>query len=340
MADIFSNMPRRFAANSQINYKNSYKRRLMDRSILHDITNQNFKGDLGTGVGTKVRVYVPGTVKIRDTRPGGGIIYQEVTDTWEDYTIGRESYWALKFMPETIGFMPWDPRSNYFTNATDQLARHMERKFGADAINKVPAYNRGNSAGAKYGNFDLGDVGSPVTLYKTQAQVDAATGVQHRDVAADFVVKVSNTIKQGEGLSDSNVIVILPTPLKHHLQTSELKYGGLMGERNARLRGEVKLLGTMDDTITIYQDDLFYSLPGVITQDANGHNIYPILALTKEAFTLMDDVVFRDSGLKDVGNWDEHHRAKHVYDWALVWPQMTALAYVTLAEPAYTPANS
>ena len=33
---------------------------------------------------------------------------------------------------------------------------------------------------------------------------------------------------------------------------------------------------------------------------------------------------------------DEHSRAKQVYDWPLLFPQMTAVAYVEIAEPAYS----
>lgn len=334
MADLYTSVPRPFAGTAQINYKNSYKRRLMDRSIMTDITNSNFKGDVGRGKGTTVRVYVPGVVQVRDTRPDGSIIYQQVTDTWEDYTIGREAYWALKFRPEDKAFAPFDIKSPYFTNAADQMARHIERKFGMDIITKVPAYNRGNTAGVKFHGFDLGGVGdgNAVTLYKTQTQCDAATGVQHRDVAADFIVKIANTIKENEGLSEEKVTVIIPSVVKHHLQTSELKYGGLMGQRNLDLRGDVKFLGTMDDTIDVIQDNIM--LP-VFKNTTNNRNVYPILALTKEAVTYFDDIVFRDDALKDVGDWDEHYRSKQVFDWALVWPQMLALGYVELAEPTY-----
>lgn len=64
------------------------------------------------------------------------------------------------------------------------MARHIEKKWGADALNKVPSFNKGHTAGITYGNFDLGDVGDgeAVVLYKTQAQVDAAVGVAHREV--------------------------------------------------------------------------------------------------------------------------------------------------------------
>ena len=343
---ILDNVPRHFSATTQMRYKNSYRRRLMDRSIMDDILNgnpENIKGFLGSGKGLKVELYIPDNVKIRDTQPDGEIIYQELTDTTETFGLPYESYWAVKFRPEDIAFNPMDPRSDAFTNATDMMARHIEKKWGADALNKVPSYNKGHAAGITYGNFDLGDVGDgdAVVLYKTQAQVDAATGVAHREVGADFIIKLADTIRQNEGLSGSHITVIMPSPVKHLLKTSELKYEGFMG-RNAALgsdvrggRAEVRFLGTMDDTITVVQNNIMFPAR---TYMAGGkkHTVYPVYALSRDAYAYISDTVFKDTAMKDIGNWDEHSRAKQVYGWPLLFPQMTAVAYVEIAEPAYS----
>ena len=343
---ILDNVPRHFVATNQTRYANAYRRRLMDRSILDDILNgnpENIKGFLGSGKGLKVELYIPDNVKIRDTQPDGEIIYQELTDTTETFGLPYESYWAVKFRPEDIAFNPLDPRADAFTNATDMMARHMEKKFGADAPNKVPSYNKGHNAGATYENFDLGDVadGEAVVLYKTQAQVDAATGVEHREVGADFIVKLADTIRQGEGLSGAHIAVIMPSPVKHLLKTSELKYEGFMG-RNAALgsdvrggRAEVRFLGTMDDTITVVQNNIMFPAK-TYTSGGKKHTVYPVFALARDAYNLVQDTIFRDDKLKAVGNWDEHSRAKQVYGWPLLFPQMTAVAYVEIAEPAYS----
>lgn len=343
---ILDNVPRHFAATGQTRYKNAYRRRLMDRSIMDDILNgnpENIKGFLGSGKGLKVELYIPDNVKIRDTQPDGEIIYQELTDNTETFGLPYESYWAVKFRPEDIAFNPFDPRSDAFTNAADMMARHIEKRWGADALNKVPSYNQGHHAGAVYGNFDLGDSadGEAVVLYKTQAQVDAATGVEHREVAADFIIKLADTIRQGEGLSGDHIAVILPSPVKHLVKTSELKYEGFMG-RNAALgsdvrggRAEVRFLGTMDDTITLVQDNIMFPVMSY-TSGGKKHTVYPIFALNRDAYAYVSDTVFRDTAMKDIGNWDEHSRSKQVYGWPLLFPQRTAVAYVEIAEPAYS----
>jgi hypothetical protein len=346
---ILDNVPRHFSATMQTRYKNAYRRRLMDRSIMDDILNgnpENIKGFLGSGKGLKVELYIPDNVKIRDTQPDGDIIYQELTDTTETFGLPYESYWAVKFRPEDIAFNPMDPRSDAFTNATDQMARHIEKKWGADALNKVPSYNKGHAAGITYGNFDLGDVGDgdAVVLYKTQAQVDAATGVAHREVGADFIIRLADTIRQNEGLSGSHITVIMPSPVKHLLKTSELKYEGFMG-RNAALgsdirggrdgRAEVRFLGTMDDTITVVQNNIMFPARTYMS-GSKKHTVYPVYALSRDAYAYISDTVFKDTAMKDIGNWDDHSRAKQVYGWPLLFPQMTAVAYVEIAEPAYS----
>lgn len=342
---ILDNVPRNFAATAQTRYANSYRRRLMDRSILDDLLNsnpENIKSLLGAGKGLKAELYIPQNVIIRETQPDGSIIYQQLTDATETFSINREAYWALKFRPEDITFMPFDPRTQAFNNAVDQMARFREKQFGADALGKVPAYNKGHRAAD--GAFDLGAAtdGEAVVLYKTQQQVDNATTVQYRAVAADFMLRVADAIRFNEGLSGGHVCLVIPSAVKHCIKTSELKYEGLMG-RNAALgsderggRAEVKFLGTMDDSVTIIQDNIMFPKWTYTGGGGKVHTVYPIYALMRDSFAFIDDTIYRDSAMKDIGNWDEHSRAKQVYDWPLLFPQMTAVAYVEIAEPAYS----
>jgi hypothetical protein len=345
---IFDNVPVHFPATMQTRYKNVYRRRLMDRSIMDDILNgnpENIKQFLGSGKGLKVEMYIPDNVKIRDTQPDGEIIYQECTDTTETFGLPFESYWALKFRPEDLAYDPLDPRSDRFNNAADMMSRHIEKKFGDDAINKVPSYNKGHHAGVTFANFDLGDVsdGDAVVLYKTQAQVDAATDVEHREVGADYIIKLADTVRQNEGFDGTHMTVIMPSPVKHLLKTSELKYEGFMG-RNAALgsdtrggRSEVRFLGTMDDTITVVQNNImFRNATRTYTSNGKTHTVYPVFALSRDAYAYVSDTVFRDTDIVTPGNWDKHSRSKQVYGWPLLFPQGVAVGYVEIAEPAYS----
>lgn len=349
MKNLFTGVTRHFAATNQMRYKNAYKRRLQDRCIMDDLCNgnpENIKSFIGKGKGSQVELYIPGTVKVRETTVDGGIEYQELTDASETFSVNHECYWAIKQRPEDKEFMPFDPMSEYFQNATDNVARHIEYAFGADIVGKVPAFNRGHEAGATYHNFDLGEAmeGKAVVLTKTQRQCDDLKSVQHRDVCFDFIVKVANTIRQGEGLSGGHVNMVIPSPVKHHLQTSELKYGGLMGQRNIDLgagerggRTDVKFLGTLDDTIGVIQHDMMFRESVKTYTDGKGlkHTIYPIFAMMPDACAYINEMLIRDDNMKDVANWDLHYRAKHLYDWPVLFPQMMAVAFVELAEPDY-----
>lgn len=338
---LFDDVRRNFAATNQTRYKNAYRRRLMDRCILNDLCNsnpENIKGFLGVGKGSKVELYVPGTVKVRETGIDGGIVYQQMTDTYETYGINHECYWALKFRPEDKAFMPWDPKSEYFTNATDMMARHMEKQFGSYIHTVVPAYNQGENAGITFRSFDLGTVANPVRLHKTQTQCDADTADSHKDVTADFLVKVANTLRQGEGLSGYHVNIVIDSVLRHQLETSELKFEGIMG-RNTDLgsgkrggRNEVKFLGTLDDTIGVIQDDIMFR---ELQQNAGAGGLkgklHPVFAMMSDACAFVHDTIMRDNAMKDIENWDEHYRAKEIYDFPVLFPQMLALGWVKIA---------
>ena len=100
-------------------------------------------------------------------------------------------------------------------------------------------------------------------------------------------------------------------------------------------RAEVRFLGTMDDTITLVQDNIMFPVMSY-TSGGKKHTVYPIFALNRDAYAYVSDTVFRDTAMKDIGNWDEHSRSKQVYGWPLLFPQRTAVAYVEIAEPAYS----
>lgn len=327
MANLYQGAPVPFVGATQINYRNAYKRRLKDRMILGDITSGELKGQFYKK-GMTVRIPVPGRVIIRDTQPGAGILYQEPNDTHEDATVGRESYWGLKFQPESTSFMPWDPKGEYFTNATDEMAEHIERKFGRDIINKCHPRNTGNTAGARTGAFDLGGVGNgeAVVLYKTQTQCDAATSVTHREVACDYIVNGFDCLMEQKGAKGEEFFAIIPSVVANRIHTSELKNIDAFAGRNNILRNSVRMLGNLGGG-TIIQDDVM--IP--IFKDSSNKNVYPIVWLSKKAITFYDEVVFRDSNMKDVDSWDEFHRCKSVYDWYVMFPEFFAVGYCQLA---------
>lgn len=325
MADLYKGAPRQFSAQEQIQYANAYKRKYRDRSIMSLVTNSDYKGKFYKK-GTTIQLAIQPTVHIRETQPGGGIVYQEPADTTEIFTIGREYYWALKFQPEAMAFSAWNPKDPIVVDAADEMAEYIERQFGADVINKVHFRNQGNTAGARTGGFDLGSVGAPMQLYKTQSQCDLATSVQHRNVVADHMVHCVNCIKEQKGAKGQDYFVIVPTVVGDRIQTSELKTFGWMDGLNSLLRKDVSALGQLGGA-TIIQDDVM--LP--IMHDAAGKNVYPILFGTKKAFTFADEVVFRDSNMKDIANWDEHHRCKTVCDWFGVYTEFMGVSYVQLA---------
>lgn len=346
---LFDNVRRNYAATNQTRYSNSYRRRFMDKTILGDICNSNpdnIKSFLGVGKGSKVEMYVPTNVKVRETKPDGGIIYQQMTDSTVTFGLNHECYWAVQYRPEDKRFMPFNPMSDTLANATDMVARHQEIAFGAHIPLCVPAFNQGANAGVKFRAFDLGTTVNPVMLFKTQTQVDdaakaavAASNDFHGDVAADFMLKMANTLRQGEGLSGYHVNIVIDSVIRHQLQTSELKYEGVMG-RNAALgsdkrggRSEVKFLGTMDDTIGVIQDDImFQALQQEAVAATGERNLHPVFALMTDACAFINETLLRDDAMKDVGNWNEHYRAKQVYDFPVMYPQMLALGWVKVMD--------
>lgn len=319
---LFGNAPTSFP--HQIQYQNSYRRKYREKSILPLITNSGWKGHFYKK-GMEIRVPIQPTVIIRDTHPGEGIIYQKPKAPEEVFTIGRESYWALEFMPEETEFIPWDVKAPIVNDASEQLAEHIEMKFGKDIILKIDERNKGHHAGARSGGFDLGgpEDGGAIKLFKTQKQADDDSSHDHKEVAPDFIVHCFNSLKEQKGGKGQDFWMVVPTVVADRVQTSELKMAGWMNEANSLLRKDVSAIGGLGGG-TIIQDDQM--LP--IFKDSAGKNVYPILFGSKVATTYADEVVFRGNNLTDKDSWDEYHRCKTIYDWFLRFPEFLGVAYV------------
>lgn len=334
MADLYNGAARNFPSTQHTIYENKFRDMWWDASIMQFITNNDWKGRFRK-IGTEIRVPVRPTVKIRDTVPGAGIIYQKPKGTDEMFTIGRESYWALEFMPEDMEFSALDFKSPLIKDAGDAMAEHIEKKFGYDIINKVPAINKGNSAGFRSHGYDLGATGTEasgrpkaVKLFQTQTQCDAASDstYPHKAVGPDFLYTCFSALKEQKGGKGREYWMVLPTIVSNKIHTSEIKMCGWMDLANTMLRKDVDFLGSFNgaNNHLIVDDTL---LP---TFSEDGKNIYPILFGSKIATTFADEVVIRDSNLKDIDSWDEYHRCKSIYDWFLRYPEFIGLAYVYL----------
>ncbi len=336
--DLYGGAARNFPATQHIQFAGKFKDKWWDASILQFITNGDWKGTFHKK-GTEIRVPIRPTVNIHDTTPGGGIIYQKPKGREEVFTIGRESYWALEFMPEDVEFAAIDIKNPLIGDAANQMAEHIEMKFGADIINKAHPDNCGNAAGRRSGGFDLGDVGTvtvnsttypkAVKLYKTQAQCDSGSE-PHKEVGPDFVYHCFSCLKEQKGAKGREFFMVIPTVMADRIMCSELKMAGWMNEANTTLRKDVTALGSFNGNgNNIYVDDTMLPVFSE-TLGGNAVNVYPVLFGAKIATTFAQEVVWRDSNLKDVASWDDYHRCKTVYDWFVRYRQFLGVAYVTL----------
>ena len=338
--DLYGGAARNFPATQHIQYAGKFKDKWWDASILQFITNQDYKG-MFHKKGTEIRVPIRPVVQIRDTTPGGGIIYQKPKGREEIMTIGRESYWALEFLPEDTEFSAIDIKNPLIGDAANQMAEWIEMKFGADIINKVHPDNSGNTAGRRSHGYMLGAVGSTgsststrpnaVKLFKTQAQCDADSGTTYKEVGPDYVYHCFSCLKEQKGAKGREFFMVIPTIMADRIQCSELKMAGWMNEANSSLRKDVTAIGSFNgNNNNIYVDDTM--LPIFSESYGTGTvNVYPVLFGAKIATTFAQEVVWRDSNLKDIASWDDYHRCKTVYDWMVRYRQFIGVGYVYMA---------
>lgn len=311
-------------------YRNEFKKRFRETSLLPLITNSSMKG-VFAHKGDVIEIPIKPIIKTHKTAPGEKVIYQKAKGTSEKFFIGRERYWALSFEQEQQLFEAFNTKSPILEEANIQMTEDVELEALTDFPGKVSAQNTGNTAGHKSGAFDLGAVGgtnnkfNSVKLFKLQSQCDADSTEDHKEVAADYVVNCIDCLREQPGTKGRKLWVVVPTIVGNKIHTGEVKMANWMGDDKSRLREDIEVMGSLGGADVLISDKVPFS-----TETVNGvtSKVYPILFGSTEAVSFANEAVFRDGAMKDIGDWDEYHRAKFVYDWHFLYPEFIGCGYV------------
>lgn len=296
-----------------------FRKRFRDKSILPAITNSEWKGRFKNS-GTVLTVPVLPLIKTEKTTPGGDVKYQEPKSTDERFYLNRERYYALRFIEEDQAFSAMDIKSPVRNEASAQLADDMEEEFTSDVYTKVHSANQGKHAGFRSQSFDLGTSGTPVSIYKTDAE---ASG-ENKASVVDYLTRCIACLREMPGGKEADPWIVIPTCVAHRLQTSEMKQANMMGDSESLIRKNVVALGSIGGA-TVFVDD---KLPMWNTSDSG--KIYNILFGDNSAVTFVNEVTMDDPDMKDVNKWGIFYRTKVIYDWFVRYPERLGTGFVKL----------
>ena len=117
------------------------------------------------------------------------------------------------------------------------------------------------------------------------------------------------------------------TTVGTRLQTSELRNADWTGDAQSIIRGNVKGIGKLNGSDVIVNNRLpIYKT----TVNGTAVNCYPVLFIDKSAISYIEEVAFRDTGMKDIDYWGTFNRNKIIYDWFILYPERFGVGFVIL----------
>lgn len=294
-------------------YSPDLKEMFRHNTFMTRITNREFQGKF-RNKGEKILIRTPPLIKTKKLIVGQTIDYQDPDSHMEEHTINRARYYAFvvhdieQKLSDIAAFArTWTKEGGL------QLAEDNELEFLNDIYAKCHVSNQGNTAGVVSGEYKLGTVASPLTVYKTLAEATAAGAVTNKNPAVDAITEAAACLQeQPGGAGDSRrPWIILPIWYGQYIQTSELKNASLSGDATSTLRKSVNAIGNLAG-FDIYLSNL---LPTIAADVGN--------SLPKRYVTLFGDnsaISFADeiSGselLRDKDVIGDFHRSYMVYDW-------------------------
>jgi hypothetical protein len=277
-------------------------RKFHPQLFINAITNTDYEGEI-KNQGDTVHIRQVPEVAVKDFAVRTDLDIQELDapDTVE-LLIDKGLYYA--FNADAVEKHQSDV--DFVNKAAEEAAKNiketLESRFIAGMSAEGAAANRGASAGAKSGMYNIGETSSPLAITKDNAL----------DTIIDF-----GSILDEQNVPEDNRYVILPPVFLNRIKKSEIKEVYITGDKTSSLRtGNVGMI----DRFHVFSSNMFVAADG---------KWYPFFghkyAITFATQLVKNEVAPREKRFGNV------HKGLCVYGYEVIKPEALGVACVTFA---------
>lgn len=292
-------------------------------TVFGEIANTNWEGEI-KGMGDKVIINNIPDIAIQTYQPGAGLSYQAPSPSVIEMQVDKGKYFAFH-VNDLLALQSQPKLLDMFSNdAGMQMKISIDsnviyRNFGGAA-----AANKGATAGAKSGGFNLGTEGSPYQL---------ASGASS---AIDLITSLAAVLDEQNVPETDRFLLISPVD-RQALMKSNLQQAYLTGDSQSILRnGKIGMI----DRFTVYVTNqlpkvganatLWVSGDGSesdIVATTNANKRRAIIAGHKSALTFAAQMTKMET-VRNPHDFGDYVRGVNVYGYKVVKPEALALAVV------------
>lgn len=274
-----------------------------DQTVLSQISNTDYEGEI-RNQGDKVIIRTVPTLDIHDYKIGQTLQHQRPEAPTIELLIDKGFYWSAIIDDVVEKQQDIDQMNLWAEDAAEQMKIRLDTRVLASVVPNIHASNVGATAGRLSKNIDLGSMGSPLALTRTNV--------------LDTILYMGQVLDE-QNAPETGRFLILPYWATTLLKLSDIKDASLTGDGSSPLRnGRVGMI----DRFTVYNSNL---LPRYVDGSANTTHI---LAGTKAGLTFATQLTKTET-LRAESTFGEIMRGLMVYGHKVVKPEALTAAYVT-----------
>jgi N4-gp56 family major capsid protein len=284
-------------------------------TCLGDITNNDWEGEI-KDAGDKVQIRSIPTITIRDYQKGLTLTNEVPTSTPIELLIDKGKYFS--FVADDVDKVQADVRlmDMFSQDAAEQMKITIEQTVFNAVYDDAASGNYGATAGVRSSSVNLGAVGAPLQLTKTNV--------------LEWIVDMGLVLDE-QNVPETGRWVILPPYIASLIKKSDLKDASLAGDGTSILRNG--RLG-MIDRFTLYTNNNLHTATDLGSGNATGgtgaaadNAVWDVMAGTRDAVSFASQFVKMET-LRSTSTFGDIVRGLNVFGFkttkpeALVWSRV------------------
>jgi hypothetical protein len=278
-----------------------------DATVLAAISNTDYEGEI-RNMGDTVNIRTQPNITIRDYVKGQNLVVENPDKPKIQLLIDKGEYFAC--VEDDVDKVQTDVKlmDMWSKDASEQMKIKIDQRVLTDMLPDVSPLNRGATAGAKSGAFDLGTAADPLVVTKDGADGSASV--------TELIVDLGTVLDEAN-CPESDRFLVIPARMAGLIKKSELKDASLTGDTTSVMRNG--RLG-MIDRFTIYMSHNLNVMNGNTS----------IIAGHKMGFTFASQMTNMET-LRAQSTFGDIIRGLQVYGYKVVKPEALATSVVSFA---------
>jgi len=293
-------------------------------SVYGEIANTNWQGEI-SGMGDKVVINTAPTITVQNYTAGGGVTYQVPTPNTVELLIDKGKYFAFQIND----VLEYQAKPNLLDMFASDAAEQMRVAIDSNVLYNTAfdgaAANKGSTAGAKSGAYNMGTDTTPVAL-----------------TAANVVQKILEmaSVLDEQNVPDTDRYLVIDPLTRALLFQSELAKAYSTGDSVSPVRNGK--IGTIDRFTVYVTNQLPRGAAGTgaaaawVSGDGSESTIQPagtlakrraIIAGHKSAITFASQITKMET-IRNPNDFGDYIRSLNVYGFKVVKPEALALMVV------------